>query len=579
MSDAGTYRVDVTNVPGGCPDTWDDVTVAVVSKPATPAISSANVSGNSQDVCSNTSATYSINPPAGGSSYIWSVSGGGVLTHGSPSNQASINWSTSGGPYQVSVTETSSQGCKGDPVLLNVTVHDPPAITSLDTTGATNGQSNGTVTVNSPGATEYSLDGVTWQASPSFSGLAASPPTYTAYTRNSFGCVQTQTFTINNIIVGLTLNADTAQGCPLTTISISVYATGMNNFRKFNICLTYDASLASFDGIRNTYNSFLPDSSIPGQLQITWESPTDVSIPDGTLLCILDFRGKKSGFSIVTYDKLIAGTCGIFDGTGMSYVIAFKDGGLDFLPQPDANIIGDTQLCEDEAMNLYAIGDATQRTWTLPDGSSDTNQLITRDPVALADSGTYMLLTKNSIGCINRDTVKVIVRELPEPELTGGVSPVCVESVTQGLNPGNFTSYEWSDGSTAPILTISHEGIYWVIVTDEFGCKNIDTTELVKCPTSILVPTAFSPNGDGANDRFRAHYTDTDILENYKLLIYDRWGRLMFETNDIMQSWDGTYDGKICPVGAYTYVISFKKPFGKTLMQKLPYRGIVNLIR
>jgi gliding motility-associated-like protein len=130
----GTYHVDVTNIPGGCPPTSDDIVVALVAVPVTPAISSTGIIGNGQAVCNGTNLTYSIATPTAGSSYAWTLSGGGTITPNA--NQASVIWSTVGGPYTLRVTETSAAGCPGTPVSLGVTVNaaSAPAIlvTALD---------------------------------------------------------------------------------------------------------------------------------------------------------------------------------------------------------------------------------------------------------------------------------------------------------------------------------------------------------------------------------------------------------------------------------------------------------------
>lgn len=577
-ANAGIYSVTVTNIPGGCPPTTNTVNVAVTNKPATPAISSVNISAGQQDVCQGDVQTYSVTPPSAGSTYSWVLAGGGTLTTAPGSNQSSITWTTVGGPYQLSVTETTSGGCLGNPVLLNITVNAPPTISLLDTTGATNGQANGSVVVTSVGATQYSLDGIVWTNSPTFGNLLAG--NYTMYVKNSLGCVGSEPFTINDIIVGLTLDADTVADCPGKTVDLSVYATGMVNFKKFNLCLTYDPGIVDFYGISNVNDSldYVQTISIPaGQLQVTWNGTSGKTIADGELLFKLSFHGKISGLSPLLWSDLISDTCGIFDVTDMPYVISWLPGAANFLQTPVSTITGETQLCLGEPLDLFALGDTLTHTWTLPDGTLFNGQEYSIGSVALSDTGSYRLLTTNTIGCINKDTVDVQVHLLPKPALACG-DTCCVESFNN-LAAGTYAAYLWSDGSIAPSISISHEGEYWVKVTDDFGCEGYDTVALIKCPTEIWAPTAFSPNGDGFNDRFRAIYSDQDVLEDYKMLIYDRWGQLVFESSDILQSWDGYYKGKMCPVGAYTYIISFRKPEGKSLVQKIPFRGMVTLIR
>jgi gliding motility-associated-like protein len=72
----------------------------------------------------------------------------------------------------------------------------------------------------------------------------------------------------------------------------------------------------------------------------------------------------------------------------------------------------------------------------------------------------------------------------------------------------------------------------------------------------VYAPTAFSPNGDGKNDVFYV-YGPVDEIVQFQLNIYDRWGTLVFKTNDLQEGWDGTFDGNLAPTGAYVWVADF----------------------
>ncbi len=72
----------------------------------------------------------------------------------------------------------------------------------------------------------------------------------------------------------------------------------------------------------------------------------------------------------------------------------------------------------------------------------------------------------------------------------------------------------------------------------------------------IFIPNAFSPDGDGLNDMFMATAT-SDYIQKFQMLIFDRWGGQIFESNDIFLGWDGTLHGKPLPGGIYTYKISY----------------------
>lgn len=76
-------------------------------------------------------------------------------------------------------------------------------------------------------------------------------------------------------------------------------------------------------------------------------------------------------------------------------------------------------------------------------------------------------------------------------------------------------------------------------------------------PLSFFVPSAFTPNGDGLNDTFGP--VGEGIAE-YQMLIFNRWGNLVFESSDIGKQWDGTYQGEKAELGVYVYKITAKGP-------------------
>jgi len=70
------------------------------------------------------------------------------------------------------------------------------------------------------------------------------------------------------------------------------------------------------------------------------------------------------------------------------------------------------------------------------------------------------------------------------------------------------------------------------------------------------MPNAFSPNDDGLNDIYMP-VTEKETIPNYQLLIYDRWGKLLFESKEIQTGWDGKINNKACPKGTYVYRIQY----------------------
>ncbi len=90
----------------------------------------------------------------------------------------------------------------------------------------------------------------------------------------------------------------------------------------------------------------------------------------------------------------------------------------------------------------------------------------------------------------------------------------------------------------------------------EFGCSDVDFVYLKvrTCDNSLFsLPNIITPNNDGMNDRFKFYYEGLTAFNNIR--IYDRWGNVVFETSDPENTWDGSFNGKLCDVGVYVYAM------------------------
>jgi gliding motility-associated-like protein len=156
--------------------------------------------------------------------------------------------------------------------------------------------------------------------------------------------------------------------------------------------------------------------------------------------------------------------------------------------------------------------------------------------------GTYSVSVVDAHGCELTDTT-VVERHDP---LAGGMPDsleVC-QFTEASLSPGSgFSTYHWSNGSMESVLTLSEPGTYTVTVTDGIECVQTFTTVVTEDPASglLFLPNAFTPNGDGLNDRFGPTGTTGP---GYHLRVYNRWGELVFETSDPTDGWDGRHHGE-----------------------------------
>ena len=131
-----------------------------------------------------------------------------------------------------------------------------------------------------------------------------------------------------------------------------------------------------------------------------------------------------------------------------------------------------------------------------------------------------------------------------------------------------------SDPIASPLVTT----IYYVTITDQYGCNKTDSVIIYVIDGNcrepfIFVPNAFTPNEDGVNDRL---YVKGDkVIESLHFSIFDRWGEKVFESNNIKSFWDGKYKGKYCQPGVFVYYLE------ATCKDKNTYtnKGNITLIR
>ena len=119
---------------------------------------------------------------------------------------------------------------------------------------------------------------------------------------------------------------------------------------------------------------------------------------------------------------------------------------------------------------------------------------------------------------------------------------------------GASARYLWSTGANTPKIVVNQSGVYWVIVSKEC-LKYTDTIHVAyqDCfePT-VSAPNVFTPNNDGTNDLF---LLDMKHVDFYELLIFNRWGSLVYRTTDQEASWDGTFDNRPVADGVYFYLV------------------------
>ena len=191
--------------------------------------------------------------------------------------------------------------------------------------------------------------------------------------------------------------------------------------------------------------------------------------------------------------------------------------------------------------------------------------------ISVNRAGLYWLQITNN-GCSFSDSI--LITEKPATNVSlGNDVLVCLNKPALVTANTTASNYLWSTGSTSPSIEVNSPGKYWVTVTNAAGCVASDTLQSNWDDCESFIPSAFSPNGDGLNELFGL----TNGLNStvYSFYIYNRYGQLVFTSNDSFKKWDGRVKGKPAPVGSYVWMMTYKNREGFIQTDK----GTVMLIR
>jgi gliding motility-associated-like protein len=259
-------------------------------------------------------------------------------------------------------------------------------------------------------------------------------------------------------------------------------------------------------------------------------------------------------------------------------------------PSPNTLIVNPLPVCAPFKVDLTstAITSGVVDDFNYYMNSNGTEPI--HSPNAVSTSGTYFLEQVSDLGCSSIFPVEVII--YPKPIASFNPSSVFLSSIDPKVGFEN-TSYlnvknRWDFGDENSSLEDSPEHEYLIEDKYEFRVSLIVTSEMQCVDTAVAminvneelvyyVPNSFTPSGDGTNDEFVPVFTSGYELFNYSLLVFNRWGEVVFESNDASKGWDGTYGDKAAVQdGTYVWKISFVEK--KTQKTKV-ITGNVNLIK
>lgn len=254
--------------------------------------------------------------------------------------------------------------------------------------------------------------------------------------------------------------------------------------------------------------------------------------------------------------------------------------------QIDADLFDPTcEIAENGAMELIGVGDFPPFQYALESGPFQFNPRFTD-----LGEGEYTVKVLDSFGCLATASFSLLATESSlQVEAGPDTSILLGNSVLLRLQEINFSavSYRWMLGQEE-ICTDCQEWlirpasttVYTLQVVDEFGCFASDEVQVkVVLPPDFFIPNAFSPNDDGVNDVFRVESTPDGLSRIERMMIYSRWGDLLYEgaagADAASLAWDGMVNGKRVEQGIYVYCIHWQKPDG----EKALFSGDLLLIR
>jgi len=102
---------------------------------------------------------------------------------------------------------------------------------------------------------------------------------------------------------------------------------------------------------------------------------------------------------------------------------------------------------------------------------------------------------------------------------------------------------------------VNQPGVYWLRATDQGGCTSVDTLLIRNSLNFVVFPNSFTPDADGNNDFFRPV---TSNVKSFHMSVFNRWGQLLFETDNADTGWNGFIGQERCPANVYSFIATYE---------------------
>ena len=619
-----TYQVEVTQpAMGTTPALQDTATFTITVVPTlTPN------AGPDQTVCFGTPITLGGNAPTSPVTGNWQVIVPPGMTppatasfspnFSSPTPTVTVNQP---GTYKFVWRHTSTLcGTVRDTMIVNVVDVN---LTATPVAPSCGGYSDGTITINSPGSTQYSFDGgVTWGASNTQGGFLAG--NYNVCAKNAMGCQKCiNTTIIDPTPIVVSVSNDTLI-CQNGTASLVASATGGTTYIYHWNHTPSTAANQDVNSVTNTYYPVVAESesgclSQPDSILVSVRPPISGSLTPLDQSVCPGYPGTISTMGITggigaPYD-FVWSTTQSNNGTLSSiteapqttttYTLTVTDAcessplvlstQIITYPVPVPQITVDEPVkCEPAVFTITNTTDpnmVASTVWNTSNGQQfiDQNQVVPQELYA----GTYdvQLIVTSPDGCIDSTTFVNFLTVLPKPEADFKWSPEPVTMFNTHVDFFNYSTgadtYQWSIPGGTPsastqenAYTMYPDGVVatyqvMLISTSYLGCTDTVIKDVPVYPEVLLyAPNTFTPDNDEFNQNWKVEISGIDET-NFELLIFDRWGEIIWESHDVDAAWDGTYHGRIIPQGTYMWTIRTKDFLND---KKYEFKGHINVI-
>lgn len=247
----------------------------------------------------------------------------------------------------------------------------------------------------------------------------------------------------------------------------------------------------------------------------------------------------------------------------------------------------DTILCLGDTLQLHADAENTSLNKTKITWQASPSISSTIDPNPLAypkTNTTYFALFENGKCDIQKLPVQVDVK--PLPTVKAGEDHIIIRGseVQIDATSPNQVNYVWSEdyklsctNCQSPMASPDVDTSYLVTAINEFGCKATDRLSIrviEDCAGKmVFVPNTFTPNGDGQNDELKVYGPGISSVKQFR--VFNRWGQMIFDSNDPNIGWNGTFNGAELNPGVYMYYVDVECINGERTVKK----GDVTLLK